>query len=217
MSDDETEEYRLAYDIRHPANSRRRDNAEKTFNEVKEFAARHNIDVIQHTTAHYQVRGDGFIYDIWPGTKRYRPVKGDEVQIYLEGNIGQKWFFHVVEAIVNYFSPSFESITVPQSKLDYINGFKTFGEQWKLDSIRGAKVDIYIVKFLRRNDAKSKITTPFRCCTEGVEVYSRRDCKPLTANDIEALKAMCKGQRNSVQGNPGDMEATHSWMCDSSD
>lgn len=83
--------------------------------------------------------------------------------------------------------------------------------------IRSNRARLHRKNELEEYDVKSGNPYGWRCYFEGSSKFRRRDGKPLTEYDVEAVRLNVKGQGNQVKVSEDGMVAAHSWFCDSSD
>ena len=90
-----------------------------------------------------------------------------------------------------------------------------FGEKWVEGSLNWQRAEKWIKKYLIIVSDES--STPYNCCSKGIKVFKRKDGKPITQNDVDALNEHSLGQVNNVSKSVGEMTVTQEWLCDSSD
>jgi hypothetical protein len=110
---------------------------------------------------------------------------------------------------------AFEALELSETEQAEIQKYKSFGKDWMERSARCTKAHKWVKQNLTM--VSENYGKPYNCCQTGVIVYKRTDGKPITQDDIDAIKALDSGQKNDAIGNAGDMTVTHDWLCDSGD
>lgn len=111
---------------------------------------------------------------------------------------------------------AFEDIKLPPSQIEQLKSHG-WGDKWVADAILQSQAEAWIAKYLKKLRKKCVYAQPRACQNTGREVYARKDGLPISQADYDAVAALDMGQENRVEGNPGDMEITHVWLCDSGD
>jgi hypothetical protein len=92
---------------------------------------------------------------------------------------------------------------------------KSFGQKWVNAALYVARCRAWVATHLKKKEGK--VTSPFNSYREATDVYTRKDGKPVTMTDIQAVLHISPGQGSKTDNNPGDMEIVHNWFVDSSD
>lgn len=109
----------------------------------------------------------------------------------------------------------YSNLELPAAEEQRIRFYTAFGAEWAEEAIDHAKARLYLATYCRvvRQASESR----GHCYEVGSTTYARLDGQPLEADDFAALRRLNLGQSNRVTGGVGDLEATHSWECDSGD
>jgi len=92
-------------------------------------------------------------------------------------------------------------------------------KSWGKESAQGREHYLKIQKYKDTFLNKQLLSRgkPYNCYHEGVDLYTRKDGQPLTAEDVRAIYEGSPGQGSKVLGKAGDLEVKHEWFIDSSD
>lgn len=111
---------------------------------------------------------------------------------------------------------AFEAIELTAAETSDITRYTSFGEEWIREALFARRARRWAETYLEIIDNKSR-TNGWRCYAEGEIVYKRKDGKPITQDDIDALNNFSFGQGNDIIGKVGDATVEQRWICDSSD
>lgn len=104
-----------------------------------------------------------------------------------------------------------DNIVIPEKTMKEILRYN-FGEEWKKRALRSARANIYIETFLDSNVLSS---SGGNCFSTGKIMFSRKDRKPITDEDVTAILSINRGQENHVT-HRDEYSVTIHWLCDSS-
>lgn len=88
---------------------------------------------------------------------------------------------------------------------------KAWGIAWVESAHNAERARLWIDNNL--NKVTTERRTPFNC----YNVYARKDERPLTEDDIAAVRFLSLGQCNVFTLSEDGMNIAHHWECDSSD
>lgn len=86
---------------------------------------------------------------------------------------------------------------------------------WLIRRLKAEQVHAYVDQELEPFNSTSRQAG--NCFVIGSCHYRRKDGKPITQNDLDALNELDYGQCNRVTGKVGDPSALHYYECDSGD
>lgn len=111
----------------------------------------------------------------------------------------------------------FENIELTDEETESVTRYeKSFGRSWVERCLQQKRARKYLDTICDLVKEQSSYATPYNCCRTGYEVYRRKDGLPIRDDDLVALRAIDKGQENSVTLSQNGMEMAHRWLCDSS-
>ena len=109
----------------------------------------------------------------------------------------------------------YQDIELTKDEISDTTKYTSFGANWIIISLRNKQARKYISLYTETFDERSRQAG--RCYVVGQSSYRRKDGKPITQDDLDAVSFLDHGQINIVDGGVGSDSLTHRWECDSGD